>query len=805
MTTLDDVAAQLREWRIAAGSPSFAELVRRVGELRAAGGADPRHAAPGRVTVYDCFRDGRSRIDVDLAADLAAALGIEGDEHAAWRRRCAEAMRPPVTHGLVTTSDVAPVPVEPWVETSADEFEGSRALFAGIGGSGKSQAAARLLSRLRARGAIDGVLTVRIDGADADPLDVLHAAGHELAVRLPDDPREAATRLFEVLDRRRMALLLDDVTDVDQLTALAAASSAVPLVATSRRALEVPGLPRVDLPEWSRTTVIDHLTRMVGAERTEREPEATAALADLTAGLPLVVALVTARVRGTPTWSLADHVAALRERRTGDRIEDAVKTSMDATHSALSPDARDLLALLASGPRSGLSDRTLRSVSGPGLDPALAELESAYLLGRDDRRHQLHDIARGHARGRSVDDEPPSARTRRTDRLIDQLCAEAWAVARVLAPSDLEACRFDPTTVDVEDPQGWLGTDLPGALELVREARERRPWAAVELSEAVATSLERTGLSGVSGQLHAAAREAAVSLDDAVGEARARCALAVTAMRHDHPDVPLDEITALATRAEDSWTLARLGNLRGILAMRAGADAEGTRLFRNAHQLALEAGHRALAPAIAGNLALALAYAGDLDGALRWNTDTLAGARETGNRGLAATTLSNLSEVQRMLDRADDAVVSAEQAVGFAEATGDQLALTHACANLGASLTCCGRPTEAIGWLERAERTAADIGLVEVEATVHTRIGEALLAIGDGGAAEARFRAALESHNDSPIDPATALHHLGRMVAERDPAEARHLLDRALEHLGDGFEQVAAAIRADRAALGAAQ
>lgn len=882
MTTLDDVARQLREWRIAAGSPSYAELARRVGELRAAGDQQARVVAPGRVTVYDCFRDGRSRIDVALVLDLAAVLGIEGREYDDWRERCAEAMRPR-THGVVTSSSTMPVPVEPGIDAAShlggpaglvgpaeaagtasggtDSLGtgsggigrlGNRVLFAGIGGSGKTQAAIRLLHRLRAEGRIDGVLTVRLDGPEASASTVMNAAAHELEIRLPGTG--AAERLLSILARRRLALLIDDVAEADQVAPIVApiafpiagptvgpagpadestsepidgpvTTGAPTVIATSRRALDLPGMTRIDLAPWTVGEVSSYLTQVVGERRTSAEPAAAADLAELTGGLPLAAALVAARVREAPNWSLADHAAALRERREGDRIEDALRASMDSTHAALSLPARELWSLLASGPRSGLTTTTTRAVqhspeapvvaesaraTSPNqgmateadpMDEALEELQRAYVLNQADQRHQLHDIARGYARGWALEEEPPSTRAAREDRLIDRFCAEAWGVARALSPSDFDARRVRRQPVAVASPQAWLATDLPGALELTREARARRPEAVIELSEAVATSVERTGLALLSEELHAAARDAAVANGDAVGEARARCALAISAMRRDDPDVPLDEITALATRVNDSWTLARLSNLRGIFAMRAGDGVAGMQHFRDGVDLAAAAGHRALAPAIAGNLALALTYAGDLDGALRWTNETLAGSLAVGNIGQAATALCTRSETQRLLGHMTEAVSSAEEAVGYAEQIGDQLALTHSSINLGKSLTLCDRAPEAIPWLHRAETTAADIGLVEVEATVHVAMGEALLATGDACGAAARFEAALSSHSDSPIDPATALHHLGTLAIDRDPAEARGFFDRALAQLGDGFEQVAATIRADRDAL----
>lgn len=814
MTTLDEVARQLVEWRVAAGSPSYSELARAVAARRA-GTGDPRQRAPGRVTVYDCFREGRSRIDVALAVDLAAVLGVGGEELARWRARCGDAMRPGGTApraaappdpaaspaGTVTASGVAPAPVLPGITTEVDEFPGTRLLIAAMAGSGKTQAAARLLDRLRREGRIERVLTLRVDGPGADVTELLAAAGQELGVRLPDAPGPGARQLLELLARTRSALLLDDVAAPEQVAELVAVDSTVPLLVTSRRALTVAGLPRIDLPPWTPQQSETYLRAVVGGRRTDAEPAATRDLAELTGGLPLVAALVAARVRDSPGWSLTDHAAALRERRSGDRLDDAVGASMDATRAALSPRAREVLALLAAGPRAGLRAATLEASAGTEIGGALDELRRAFLLLPGDERHQLHDTARRHARSRARDEDPPSVRTEREDRIIDRLCAEAWGVAFSFSPGDLAASRFDHPRVAVPAPQAWLAADLPGALEMSRAARERRPEATIKLSEAMALSLERSGLHRLAAQLHASARAAAVATGDPVGEARAGWALAVTAMRRGEPVEQLEEITALASRTGDSWTLARLRILRGILAMRAGSDAEGRGHFEAAHALAVEAGLDALEPVAAGNLAICRAYDGDLAGALEWNAAALAAAERTGNAGLAASTLSNMSETQRLLGRHDEAVASARRAVARARAAGDRMGTAHALIELGASRTATGRPGDAVAALELAESIATGIGHVTLAATLHTRIGEALVATGDAPGATARFRAALAAPNDGPIDPATALHQLGRLT--RDPAERRRLYERSLGLLGDGYEPVAAAVRADLAALGA--
>ncbi|WP_206739352.1 hypothetical protein [Streptomyces sp. L2] len=82
----DELADLLRTLRAWAGNPSYAELVRRISALRAARGVPAAECAPGRVTVYDCFRTGRRRIDMDLVLDIVTALGAPAPELGRWRR-----------------------------------------------------------------------------------------------------------------------------------------------------------------------------------------------------------------------------------------------------------------------------------------------------------------------------------------------------------------------------------------------------------------------------------------------------------------------------------------------------------------------------------------------------------------------------------------------------------------------------------------------------------------------------------------------------------------------------------------------
>lgn len=84
VTDLDGVADALRRLRADAGL-SFARLSQEVRGRREARGLPASAAYVGRITVYDCFRDGRRRMDDELVGDLFAVLGRPDEEVARWR------------------------------------------------------------------------------------------------------------------------------------------------------------------------------------------------------------------------------------------------------------------------------------------------------------------------------------------------------------------------------------------------------------------------------------------------------------------------------------------------------------------------------------------------------------------------------------------------------------------------------------------------------------------------------------------------------------------------------------------------
>ncbi|MEV8323350.1 hypothetical protein [Kitasatospora sp. NPDC056731] len=88
--SLDALTESLTLLRQEAGSPSYSTIVRRISSVRAARGVPAGERTPGRITVYDCFRSGRQRLDVELLSDIVQALGADPDP---WRRAYRAASR----------------------------------------------------------------------------------------------------------------------------------------------------------------------------------------------------------------------------------------------------------------------------------------------------------------------------------------------------------------------------------------------------------------------------------------------------------------------------------------------------------------------------------------------------------------------------------------------------------------------------------------------------------------------------------------------------------------------------------------
>lgn len=93
----DPLTTRLQQLRIDAGEPSYGEIARRVARLRSEAGRSEHEARVARTTVYDAFRTGRARVNLELVREIAAVLGGDDQDVDTWVDECRRRPEPPVT------------------------------------------------------------------------------------------------------------------------------------------------------------------------------------------------------------------------------------------------------------------------------------------------------------------------------------------------------------------------------------------------------------------------------------------------------------------------------------------------------------------------------------------------------------------------------------------------------------------------------------------------------------------------------------------------------------------------------------
>jgi len=84
--TVEEFTARLRAVREWAGNPAYSRIACRIDHLRRARAVPPGERRPAKVTVYDCFRPDRRRLDIELVTDILRALGVPEADVSTWRR-----------------------------------------------------------------------------------------------------------------------------------------------------------------------------------------------------------------------------------------------------------------------------------------------------------------------------------------------------------------------------------------------------------------------------------------------------------------------------------------------------------------------------------------------------------------------------------------------------------------------------------------------------------------------------------------------------------------------------------------------
>lgn len=616
----------LRDLRLQAGEPSFAEITARIARVRGERGASPYTARPGRVTVYDAFRDGRRRMDPELLADIAISLGFPQREAelralyaAAVGGQPREAARPDIAFLDATAGSDLIGREEDLARARALLSAGPgprRLLVAGMAGVGKSAFALALATEMaRERTAQIVRVSLRTASGDdgkaaADPAVVLR----QLRDYVAGAPADGG-----------LVVVLDDAITREGLARFAMGlGQATTLIATSRRRLEG-AMPRLDLPPMSDDALAGVLAAQIPPDM-GRETDALLALAEHCGGLPLAASVLAGQVAARPTWLLTDHLRRLRA------IDRGLAPALEDVLQALGTPEQQVLSLLAVHPGPLTTEEaalTLRDSMKPAaVEQALQTLRLENLVHQEATGSLvLHDVVRSLAADLAYDLVPASQRTRQVQTLAGSL---ATRLTTAIERADLTSPP-DEVLESLFPPVATEGS--PEALAVPRDPQECRTWLEAHIALAVTT----TQLAAEEGLAHEVTVLAASGMQyllwkrDPVDAYR----LVRTAMRHGAEDSRMyftletaGIASALGLLDEADTLLAEVAE-HGTPAMRIEATAQralnemwkrhlptGIEFARSALTQAQGAGLTPMAQAIATQLLRAVTLAGRPDEAL---------------------------------------------------------------------------------------------------------------------------------------------------------------------------------------------
>lgn len=300
----------------------------------------------------------------------------------------------------------------------------------------------------------DGQLYLEADaygpGAPVSPDDALGRFLSALGAskdRIPADGDRRRDRLSQLLDGRRLMVVLDNVLDSAQVKPLLAATASCLVLVTSRNKLTNltirHGAHSITVPPLTHEESVSLLGATIGTHRAHKERDAANALAELSGGLPLALRIIGHHVAERPRSQLDDLVEQLRRRllAPGDEIDDEHETLRHVfawSYEALPTEAAGLYRRLSLHPGVSISPDAAAALSGGDARHAerlLGVLAKANLLEHDAaHRYRFHDLLRLFAAECARDTDPPDHRREALHRLLDWYLLSANNAATSLAP-----------------------------------------------------------------------------------------------------------------------------------------------------------------------------------------------------------------------------------------------------------------------------------------------------------------------------------------------------------------------------------
>ncbi|MDQ1294868.1 MAG: hypothetical protein QG608_2753 [Actinomycetota bacterium] len=697
---------------------------------------------------------------------------------------------------------------------------GGICVLSGTAGVGKTALAVHWARR--ARGTFpDGQFHVDLRGYDprhpmsaATALDgFLRALGVPPA-RRPSDEDDLAATWRTLLDGRRMLVILDNASSVEQVRPLLPGNGGCAVLVTSRDSLAGlvarHGAGRVEVDPLPLVDAVALLRHLIG-ERVDEEPTATTDLAEQGARLPLALRVAAELAVSRPNSSLEQLVTEFEDQQTrldlldaGGDPRTAVQVVLSWSYRNLPPPAARLFRLLGLVQGRDLDERAVHALAGgppEHVDSALDGLVRAHLVQRlgSDRCTQ-HDLLRAYA-ARIAAEGSEAENRRALTRLFEHYLGTASRAVALLHPDQREglppggdARRSIPLT-DPAAARAWLDAERTALVAAVCQA-STQGWE--EYATRLAAVLRRYLNSGHFTEglaIHDHALRAARTTGNRAEQAHALVGLATAQWRQDRisPAVEhLREALLLFRQTDDRVGQARaLGNL-GLIHQRQGQLGTALDELESSLALSRQLGEPSGQAYALLNIGLLLTLQGHRERAGTTLREALTLFETAEDPSGQAHALHGLCSLSLSAGRPQAAVEPAERAVRIFETLGDDSGRARCLVGLGLARLGPARPGAAgSGRADLAQAAdAATTALLEAlllfrESRDRSGVAESLnglglvcLAAGRLADARARFLQALdvavEVRNDYEAGRAhDGLAHVHREAGEPAGAEER--------------------------------
>jgi DNA-binding SARP family transcriptional activator/Tfp pilus assembly protein PilF len=701
------------------------------------------------------------------------------------------------------------------LDRAAGETPGTAviSLICGTAGVGKTALALHWAHQAATRFP-DGQLYVNLRGYDTgQPMPAAEALARFLRAfgvpgqNIPVQEDERAARYRSLLAGRRMLIVLDNASEVEQVRPLLPAAPACMTLVTSRDAL--PGLvvrdgaARLDVDMMPLAEAVALLRGLIGA-RVDADPAAAVALATRCCRLPLALRIAAELVMAQPGVALASLAGELADQRPLDLLEvggdprTVVREVFSWSYRRLDPATARVFRLLGLHPGPDFeryATAALADITVAQAGRVLAALARASLIQPvTPGRYGMHDLLRGYARDLADSSDGEQEQHAALTRLIDHYLYTAAAAMDTLFPAErYRRPRVRPSSTPAPavtgkaEAQGWLDAErvcLVGAV--VYAADGDWPGHATRLAATLFRYLDTGGHFPEAIVVHSHASHAARRTGDLAADGDALVSLGLVhghQGRYQQATGHFEQALARYQETGDQAGQARALNYLGLVHCQQGRYQEGISKLEQALDLFHTAGDRTGEAYALSNLGVIERRQGLFEPATDHQRQALALFREIDDRHGQATILDRLGLLSLRQGHYQQAAGYHRQALALFQEFGDHQGEAACHARLGIAGLRQGRYQQAAVNLQRALAGYREISDLSGQAEALNGLGEVLLAKGRPGEARSDHAAALGLASQAGDQEERARAHDGLARSHQatgDSAQARRHWEEAL-------------------------